>query len=930
MLRTQRIGLLLTLLPLALFAGCTGDPDSAGEPVDTAADAVCAAPTYDEFIDEAGLSGTWASLPANLGNTDITSTLQTMLDNLPAQAQTGGVNVLYIPAGHYMISNTLRLVDGMGVSVVGEDPATTVLTWTGAAGADMIRWVDTSYAKLSRITLDGGGKAAALVHVMQSACYTDATKNAYCNLPVPSSPLVGAAGGLYGVEFNDDVFQNADEGIFGDFAFLPGVTPESCPYTSLDTKYCAGGVRGICCPDGTVWQAPPAGTIATVNSNTGNFVIRRSTFDHLAKIGVGTANQNALDWLVADSAFSNIGFTPVTTNNAHPAAAVARYYNGSYVLTNNSFRNDNRDIALEGPASDVIRGNSSIGSNAFLLFAGGWTFQADVSSNYVSTSGTWVQHGVANECYWEDPVSHVIQSKPYAICAAAANVTLFDNYITAQNYMPGSPTVAVYTWGHPSPYPAEIVEGGNTFRVGTAFEHMAGLIDARVVNIATDVTASPWTIPAEAQFAYDVQNNPQGNTWGSRPAKAQRTVFNAQLLPGSNCLDPANVTCSAAINTWLATAPQGSALYFPAAFRNGQRAQYTLTATLEVPAGRDVTLFGDGWGSQLSWRGNAQGAAMIHFAASAVGSAVGSVRDLNVYANVQGTSRPAGIRVDTLDLDGDMVFIDQVTGNYVTGVIDMNGLDHTLVRADQTGGLNATTMLTVKGAGAGVQSASATKGVAMFAGGGAALGVWGDVQNWGRAVLVGTDNEGYTNGFDLSGSGYITMDGGRLISAPDPNHPVPHQPDVLVEAGFLGHVTFMNLDDHAAIVSTANPNAHTLSMSNGYDSKECDLACTFDSQQNPTARANNIQMGFFDLDDCIPDYYGCNASPGLASDPVMPPPAAGAFVASQLVELRATRAAPGARPCNVANVRIHRVNFQGIPSALAADYAGAAVRVQHN
>ena len=44
------------------------------------------------------------------------------------------------------------------VTVVGEDPAAVVLRWDGPAGGTMFQW-DAWYAKLSRLTLDGAGRA---------------------------------------------------------------------------------------------------------------------------------------------------------------------------------------------------------------------------------------------------------------------------------------------------------------------------------------------------------------------------------------------------------------------------------------------------------------------------------------------------------------------------------------------------------------------------------------------------------------------------------------------------------------------------------------------------------------------------------------------------------------------------------------------------
>jgi hypothetical protein len=307
---------------------------------------------------------------------------------------------------------------------------------------------------------------------------------------------------------------------------------------------------------------------------------------------------------------------------------------------------------------------------------------------------------------------------------------------------------------------------------------------------------------------------------------------------------------------------------------------------------------------------------MIHFAAGAAGSPVGSVRDLELLANMPNTSRPDGVLVDVLDRPGDMVFVDQVNGISTVSFLDVEGVDSAIVRADQSGG-GYSRMLSVTGGGAGAQGSGATRGVVMFGGGGAAVDGLGVLQGYGKAVLVGTDNEGNTQGLTLGGSGFLTMDGGRLRAAAGA--------EVLVQSTFQGNVAVMNLDDTAPVVSTDNPVARVLSMSNGLSISPCSAVCSFNQQQNPAALAGGIQMGIYNLDVCGSGIT-CEQSPSTASDPMATVPSAPAFVASMVSDLRSTRAAPAVPPCGAANVRLHRVNLIG----LDANLAGPAVHVKHN
>jgi hypothetical protein len=94
------------------------------------------------------------------GQSDDTAALQRGLDGLVKHTN---ACVLYLPAGTYRLTGTLKTArrahtDCQGVAVVGEDPARTVLRWDGANGGTMFQW-DAWYAKMSRLTFDGAGRA---------------------------------------------------------------------------------------------------------------------------------------------------------------------------------------------------------------------------------------------------------------------------------------------------------------------------------------------------------------------------------------------------------------------------------------------------------------------------------------------------------------------------------------------------------------------------------------------------------------------------------------------------------------------------------------------------------------------------------------------------------------------------------------------------
>jgi hypothetical protein len=124
------------------------------------------AQNYDEFT---GPYKSWADVKKRFGaigdgKHDDTKALQTALDSLTVQPNnynTGknAYTTIYLPAGTYNISATLQLKGKIGINIIGEDPAKTIVKWTGAA-ADTVLWANGSaYFKISRITWDANNMA---------------------------------------------------------------------------------------------------------------------------------------------------------------------------------------------------------------------------------------------------------------------------------------------------------------------------------------------------------------------------------------------------------------------------------------------------------------------------------------------------------------------------------------------------------------------------------------------------------------------------------------------------------------------------------------------------------------------------------------------------------------------------------------------------
>ena len=66
--------------------------------------------------------------------------------------------VVYLPAGTYRITGTLRLEGRIGVSIIGEDPLTTIIKWDGRDNDTMLFSNRSAYVKFSRITWDANNR----------------------------------------------------------------------------------------------------------------------------------------------------------------------------------------------------------------------------------------------------------------------------------------------------------------------------------------------------------------------------------------------------------------------------------------------------------------------------------------------------------------------------------------------------------------------------------------------------------------------------------------------------------------------------------------------------------------------------------------------------------------------------------------------------
>jgi Pectate lyase superfamily protein len=127
------------------------------------------------------------------GSSDDTSAFQHALDALSANKQGPAI---WIPAGVYRITQTLTLAGGAGLSIIGENPGSTILKWAGPKGGSLLHLDGVAYSRFDRLTFDGAETAGVLID--QSA-----------------TRFGGARVFDTGNEYADDIFENANIGVQG-------------------------------------------------------------------------------------------------------------------------------------------------------------------------------------------------------------------------------------------------------------------------------------------------------------------------------------------------------------------------------------------------------------------------------------------------------------------------------------------------------------------------------------------------------------------------------------------------------------------------------------------------------------------------------------------------------------------------------------------
>ncbi len=236
------------------------------------------------------------------GIADDTAAIQAALNAVGS----GGPNgyVLYVPAGNYKITHKLIYYKREFTYILGEDPATTILTWAGPAGGTLLSIDGVAYTRIGRMTFDGSSSAGVLVD--QSGV---------------------TAGGFFdtGNEYADDFFKDASTGL------QRGINANGCAEATIIRSH---------------FMRLSQSGIQLGNFNALDIWVRYSTFDDSAA-GISN-NPGAGNFHAYNNVFRRSTVADIDIGNTGGFSFRGNYSIGSKIFLNTSNTNNPANITLQG------------------------------------------------------------------------------------------------------------------------------------------------------------------------------------------------------------------------------------------------------------------------------------------------------------------------------------------------------------------------------------------------------------------------------------------------------------------------------------------------------------------------------------------------------------------------------------------------------
>jgi hypothetical protein len=282
--------------------------------------------TDDEFV---GPFNSWLNAKTQFGAkgdgvSDDTGALQKAFD---AAAKADRNSTLYLPAGIYLITGTLTVNHYINVSIIGADPATTIIRWGGAAHGIMMQINGTAYSKFDRITWNGNKTADVAVDQSWDGltAHFD-TGNEYAD-DVFVDVAFGIRGGSLGHGFaetsilRDQFIRNTSAGVsLGNFnaldIWIRNSLFQDCA-TGVTNMYGAGNFKVY----NNIFRNSTISDLSM--NNTGGFSVRDNTSTNSKQFFYAAGSQNPSYTIIEGNTIIDPGNTQViTVGNQGPAVLI--------------------------------------------------------------------------------------------------------------------------------------------------------------------------------------------------------------------------------------------------------------------------------------------------------------------------------------------------------------------------------------------------------------------------------------------------------------------------------------------------------------------------------------------------------------------------------------------------------------------------------
>jgi hypothetical protein len=212
----------------------------------------------EQSADFAGPFASWLNVKTQYGAkgdgiSDDTAALQAALADQPRMNR-----VIWLPRGTYNISSTLTMTQGFGVTIIGENPSTTTIEWTGPVDGTMLDFNGCTRIKVSRLTIDGNNTAGTgeKIWYSPSLSYGYPTYNEFSDQTIRNLKV-----GLEHGQASETVVERVH--FDNDTAGISETNPNSLDLWVRDSLFTGNGV-GV--------------TNAVVQSDAGSFNVSNSVF----------------------------------------------------------------------------------------------------------------------------------------------------------------------------------------------------------------------------------------------------------------------------------------------------------------------------------------------------------------------------------------------------------------------------------------------------------------------------------------------------------------------------------------------------------------------------------------------------------------------------------------------------------------------------